>query len=150
MRGREGGRKRGESCLSHVFTPPLSPTLQLATLFIACYLLVPPTPPHPTPLLPPQLAKLSIACCRLREVPDGLAAVTSLRFLDLSFNELSDLPASLAKLSSLMALNLSFNPLKVGREGVIHTCVGKGEAPSGIMLLLASPCTYHPLMPSTI
>ena len=83
-------------------------------------------------------------------MPDGLAAVTSLRFLDLSFNELSDLPASLAKLSSLMALNLSFNPLKVGREGVIHTCVGKGEAPSGIMLLLASPCTYHPLMPSTI
>jgi Leucine-rich repeat (LRR) protein len=39
-----------------------------------------------------QLAKLSIACCKLVEVPPGLGKVVSLRFLDLSFNDLNDLP----------------------------------------------------------
>jgi hypothetical protein len=39
-----------------------------------------------------QLAKLSIACCKLVEVPPGLGKVVSLRFLDLSFNDLTDLP----------------------------------------------------------
>ncbi len=39
-----------------------------------------------------QLSKLSMACCKLREVVPQLGAMPSLRFLDLSFNELTTLP----------------------------------------------------------
>ncbi|KAG1676077.1 hypothetical protein FOA52_014942 [Chlamydomonas sp. UWO 241] len=65
-----------------------------------------------------KLSKLSIACCRLTSVPDRLAEVTSLRFLDLSFNLLTTLPDSVAALTSLNALNVSFNPL-AGFPGVV-------------------------------
>lgn len=58
-----------------------------------------------------QLAKLSIACCRLKEVPADIGNMSTLRFLDLSFNELTTLPASMARLHQLNALNVSFNPL---------------------------------------
>uniref|UniRef100_A0A7S0UT17 Leucine-rich repeat-containing protein 40 n=1 Tax=Polytomella parva TaxID=51329 RepID=A0A7S0UT17_9CHLO len=57
------------------------------------------------------LAKLSVSCCRLKSVPDGLGRVATLKFLDFSFNNLSTLPHSLATLSGLTALNVSFNPL---------------------------------------
>ncbi len=39
-----------------------------------------------------QLAKLSMACCKLTSVPPGLGKVATLRFLDLSFNSLKSLP----------------------------------------------------------
>lgn len=48
-----------------------------------------------------QLAKLSIACCRLREVPADLGQVVSLRFLDMSFNELTTLPQVSARCACL-------------------------------------------------
>jgi len=59
-----------------------------------------------------QLAKLSMACCKLQELSEELGNINSLRFLDVSFNELQDLPESLSKLTSLNALNISFNPLQ--------------------------------------
>ncbi|GFR44942.1 hypothetical protein Agub_g6030, partial [Astrephomene gubernaculifera] len=58
-----------------------------------------------------QLAKLSMACCRLAEVPDALGSVETLKFLDLSFNRLRCLPSGLSRLTALNALNVSFNPL---------------------------------------
>ncbi|KAG2436697.1 hypothetical protein HXX76_006225 [Chlamydomonas incerta] len=58
-----------------------------------------------------QLAKLSMACCRLAEVPDALGSVATLKFLDLSFNALKGLPDGLSRLTQLNALNVSFNPL---------------------------------------
>ncbi|GLC42496.1 hypothetical protein PLESTF_000760700 [Pleodorina starrii] len=58
-----------------------------------------------------QLAKLSMACCKLREVPDALGSVATLKFLDLSFNQLRGLPDGLSRLTALNALNISFNPL---------------------------------------
>lgn len=39
-----------------------------------------------------QLAKLSMACCQLKEVPAEISKVSSLRFLDLSFNNIHTLP----------------------------------------------------------
>ena len=46
-------------------------------------------------------------------MPPGLSSVTTLRFLDVSFNELASLPPTLTALTALNALNVSFNPLKV-------------------------------------
>ncbi|EFJ43577.1 hypothetical protein VOLCADRAFT_96185 [Volvox carteri f. nagariensis] len=70
-----------------------------------------------------QLAKLSMACCRLREVPDALGSVATLKFLDLSFNQLSSLPDGLSRLTALNALNVSFNPL-TGFPPVLTTITG--------------------------
>ena len=50
----------------------------------------------------------------MQELPPDLSKVTTLRFLDLSFNQLQSLPMSLSSLSGLSALNISFNPLQVG------------------------------------
>ncbi|GLI66638.1 hypothetical protein VaNZ11_010474 [Volvox africanus] len=70
-----------------------------------------------------QLAKLSMACCRLKEVPDALGSVGTLKFLDLSFNELRALPEGLSRLTALNALNISFNPL-TGFPPVLTTITG--------------------------
>lgn len=57
------------------------------------------------------LKKLSLACNRLASLPDALAEVSTLAFLDVSFNELRTLPSALTALTRLAALNVSFNAL---------------------------------------
>lgn len=88
-----------------------------------------------------QLAKLSIACCSINEVPDGLSNVSTLKFLDLSFNNLTCLPGTLSKLTQLNALNVSFNPLNSFPEvgWVFVDWVLKGS--SGTMSCACRSCT---------
>ena len=59
-----------------------------------------------------RLRRLGLAACGLKgPLPPGAGAMASLRFLDLSLNELTGLPPELAACSLLAGLNLGFNPL---------------------------------------
>ncbi|NJL91655.1 MAG: hypothetical protein HC916_19150, partial [Coleofasciculaceae cyanobacterium SM2_1_6] len=53
--------------------------------------------------------KLDLSWQELKEIPESLTNLTSLRSLDLSSNQITEIPESLTNLTSLTWLNLSSN-----------------------------------------
>jgi Leucine-rich repeat (LRR) protein len=91
------------------------------------------------------LCKLSISCNNVTELHQDIGAVTSLQFLDVSFNQLHELPASFSNLRQLEAFNGGFNPLghshssSLAAGGVPGGQGGRrvGDFPPAIFQLLA-------------
>lgn len=57
-------------------------------------------------------ARLDLSDCLLRQLPDSLWALTSLKQLDLRHNQLSTLPEAVAQLTQLQTLHLDHNALQ--------------------------------------